>query len=1021
MAGASVYFTHGPELSGFGAEEQDRQIVYNSFVWTKTNIERKPHEIAVYNFEAPGWMDPDSSTQINATIRNNGLNDESNIKVNFMVDGAIVESATVSSLPSGASILMSFEWTAPSTKGMYDIAIHSVPVSGEDSTVNNAKNKSMCVITPVGHLKAVVLDSYGADERAITRFWDDLGDGWYIYGDYVIDIDYTTLNIEKITYQEISDTGADVLIISCAFYREFSDSEIAAISQYVGEGHGIIATAGTFDSWVSNNIKLAPLFGMADITGAAYWTSGNFTPYYPDHPIFLGLDDPYQSESWTTNYPWDTTTGSLLAMTDDGYSSIITNDVTGTDQGYANIYLNHFPESGAGPNDTRLFYNTILWAGIPHPKPDHDLCLSGFEYPDGVCCNMPVRFNVTLKNNGLNDEAGLRVNLTVDGAVLNSTGISSIAQGTNIPLHISWTPTSPGVYRIDLSVTEVPGEAITFNNRLSAGIDVPVAGFSGEYLDYGIDTDGDELYDYLTIEVGVNVAAAGNYGIYGELCDEHGSWIDYAGNDYVYLGVGSQSIPLEFSGDKIRQNGVNGTYNLGYLNLYDADWNQLAFIYDAYATTHYNYTEFQRPPAKFSGEYSDYGTDTDGDELYDYLTIEVGVNVTTAGTYGISGELYDMYGWKVDYEYNNYVHLNTGNQTMQFDFSGIAIRQNEVNGTYDLRYLYLCDDHGNQLAYIHDAHTTMHYNYTEFQRSPAEFIGEYSDYGTDTDENRLYDYLTIEIGANVTTAGYYRVEGRLDDSYGDYIEYISTCTYLNTGNQTVQLDFSGIAIRQNEVNGTYDLRYLYLYDDPGNRLEYIYDAHTTSYYNYTEFGGSIPDAYEPDDDYPVANYISVDGVKQTHNFHIPYDQDWLKFSAAECGSYTIETSDFGDGADACLYLYSTDGVTEICHNDCDGFGLASKIVWNCSTSGTYYIMVKHFDPSTFGPETRYNVSVTAKETTLRGDVNHDGTLTPADAAIALQIAATCSWDPAADVDGDRHITSLDALMILQAAADEITL
>jgi len=43
------------------------------------------------------------------------------------------------------------------------------------------------------------------------------------------------------------------------------------------------------------------------------------------------------------------------------------------------------------------------------------------------------------------------------------------------------------------------------------------------------------------------------------------------------------------------------------------------------------------------------------------------------------------------------------------------------------------------------------------------------------------------------------------------------------------------------------------------------------------------------------------------------------------------------------------------------------------------------------------------------------------ATIALELAATGGWDPAADVDGDSRITSLDALMILQAAAGAITL
>ena len=56
-----------------------------------------------------------------------------------------------------------------------------------------------------------------------------------------------------------------------------------------------------------------------------------------------------------------------------------------------------------------------------------------------------------------------------------------------------------------------------------------------------------------------------------------------------------------------------------------------------------------------------------------------------------------------------------------------------------------------------------------------------------------------------------------------------------------------------------------------------------------------------------------------------------------------------------------------------------------------------------------------------GDLNHDDRITPADAAIALRIAATGAHDDAADVSGDGCVTSLDALMILQAAAGAITI
>ncbi|NOQ33076.1 MAG: hypothetical protein GQ567_02595 [Methanosarcinales archaeon] len=64
---------------------------------------------------------------------------------------------------------------------------------------------------------------------------------------------------------------------------------------------------------------------------------------------------------------------------------------------------------------------------------------------------------------------------------------------------------------------------------------------------------------------------------------------------------------------------------------------------------------------------------------------------------------------------------------------------------------------------------------------------------------------------------------------------------------------------------------------------------------------------------------------------------------------------------------------------------------------------------------------TTAAVTVRGDLNSDGSLTLADAAIALAIAASGAHNDAADVSGDDRVTSLDALMILQAAGGAITI
>jgi hypothetical protein len=51
------------------------------------------------------------------------------------------------------------------------------------------------------------------------------------------------------------------------------------------------------------------------------------------------------------------------------------------------------------------------------------------------------------------------------------------------------------------------------------------------------------------------------------------------------------------------------------------------------------------------------------------------------------------------------------------------------------------------------------------------------------------------------------------------------------------------------------------------------------------------------------------------------------------------------------------------------------------------------------------------------DADSDSTPVFTDAVIALQLAASGKYDPDIDVNGDGVVTSLDAMMILQAARE----
>ncbi|RLF35985.1 MAG: hypothetical protein DRN03_04260, partial [Thermoplasmata archaeon] len=384
---------------------------------------------------------------------------------------------------------------------------------------------------------------------------------------------------------------------------------------------------------------------------------------------------------------------------------------------------------------------------------------------------------------------------------------------------------------------------------------IPHIAFTGIFLDYGIDTDGDALYDYLTVEVEVNTTAAGSYHIIGWLHDSGGNPITWANNS-MYLGPGIHTIPLNFDGLTIYRQKINGPYNIGYIVLRDDDYREIDSLYDAYNTSSYSYKNFERPLAEFTGVYSDYGLDTDGDGLYNYLVIEVGVNITNAGIYSIEGWLYDS-----DQNYiiwaNNSTYLDVGSQLVTLDFDGIIIYRHGVDGPYNLSYIALYDENGTLIDAQTDAYVTFPYNYSDFS-SPNAFLSDvYSDYGTDTNGDGLYESLTIDVGVNVVVAGNYTLTGWLYDSDGSEIVQASNYTYLNPGNQLILLNFDGMAIYEHGVNGTYNLSYLTLYDENGTMADYRSYAYTTSPYNYTQFyggatitgtvidynGDPVPDAY----------------------------------------------------------------------------------------------------------------------------------------------------------------------------------
>jgi hypothetical protein len=102
----------------------------------------------------------------------------------------------------------------------------------------------------------------------------------------------------------------------------------------------------------------------------------------------------------------------------------------------------------------------------------------------------------------------------------------------------------------------------------------------------------------------------------------------------------------------------------------------------------------------------------------------------------------------------------------------------------------------------------------------------------------------------------------------------------------------------------------------------------------------LEDEYEPDDTCQQATLIEVN-ARQSHNFHTTDDRDYVKFVCTEADNiYTIRTLNLSATNDTTLTLYDTDCATQLEYNDNDPDNPpASKIVWLCSTTGTYFVEV----------------------------------------------------------------------------------
>ena len=98
--------------------------------------------------------------------------------------------------------------------------------------------------------------------------------------------------------------------------------------------------------------------------------------------------------------------------------------------------------------------------------------------------------------------------------------------------------------------------------------------------------------------------------------------------------------------------------------------------------------------------------------------------------------------------------------------------------------------------------------------------------------------------------------------------------------------------------------------------------------------GNTPSPFE-------ATLLAVPATSLQGNIETPGDVDCFMFQATQATTYTLSTTQLGEGLDTLLVLFDRNGKTVLAVDDNGGGGRDSKLVWRAPFSALYFVCVRN--------------------------------------------------------------------------------
>ncbi|MHA2298812.1 MAG: hypothetical protein ACXADA_22485 [Candidatus Hodarchaeales archaeon] len=407
--------------------------------------------------------------------------------------------------------------------------------------------------------------------------------------------------------------------------------------------------------------------------------------------------------------------------------------------------------------------------------------------------------------------------------------------------------------------------------------DVPPVLLTGNYWDHGEDTNFDEKIDQITIDIEVNVTEAGSYSLDLSLASTEGNYNLY-GHVYDDWQTGLQNISVSMDVPSLYPRRVNTSFVIQHVGIYNYDYGSVVSAYSCYTTRIYNYYEFEIPDAYLTGNYYDYGEDTDDDGKFNDIIIDVEVNVTRTGQYKLDMDLRTSKGdyfWK-----ENEGYWVKGLQNISIKIDGNMFYYKKLNTSFEVQHVSLHDDYNNNLDSVYEPYTTKKYYYYEFDLPGIILTGNYNDHGVDTDEDGKFNQLIIDVEVNVTEPGNYNIELALIANASNYFDHLwgHTSGYYDVGVQNIPVVVESFSLFTQQINTTFLVEFVNVLDSNYYMLDQAYEPYETRTYFYYEFDS--PRAY-------LTGEFDDNGKDTDNNGYFDQIIINIGFNVTENGEYSV--------------------------------------------------------------------------------------------------------------------------------------